>query len=243
MADNLAEASPSFIFAPSGQTIVAEALSASPGGSPDEERDRNRSKWSALRDGAGGSYINESAITGQPSSFGPDLERDVRLSYHATSIYNADILVACSRVQIDLMDAEVRKTLDALCSGLCSSCKFEKVYLFDVPTKTYIAADSSPYDENNFEAISEYLKFLIQFSGLYRNLGKFAEDGKKLSASLGPSYTASAVRLSSDTTLGFHQVNSHLALAFVVRTDIHMKKSGMIVGVGCPICESRYPQD
>lgn len=119
------------------------------------------------------------------------------------------------------------------------------MYLFDVPTKTYIAADSTPYDENNFEAVSEYLSFLVQFSELYRSLGETIDVGRggdsgrtgthqaEKSSSNGdelrPRFAASAARLSSDTTLGFHQVNAHLALAYVVRTDIHTKNAGMIV--------------
>lgn len=108
---------------------------------------------------------------------------------------------------------------------LPQSCKFEKVYLFDVPTKSYIAADSSPFDENNFEAISEYLSFLVQFSGLYCSLGKVPadEDGKSETR-----YSTSIARLSPDSTLGVHQINHHLALAFAVRTDIHTKHAGMI---------------
>ncbi|PWN37955.1 uncharacterized protein FA14DRAFT_142678 [Meira miltonrushii] len=161
--------------------------------------------------------------------FGPDLERDVRLSFHATSIYNPSVFVAVSRVQMGLMNSDVSRTLEDMCNGLAHSCKFEKVYLFDVPTKTYISADSSPYDENNFEAISEYLNFLVQFSGLY---GSLANEQIQKESDKGTDrevrYSASIVRLSPDTTLGFHQINHHMALAFIMRTDIHTKHAGMI---------------
>lgn len=240
VADNLADASASFIFAPTAQEILAEAAA---------ERERQETldgdfgtslapaggygTLSASSDRGGGasgtalgtSMSNFASTGGLPSGIGPDLERDVQLSFHTTSIYNPSVFVAFSRVQIGLMNADVSRTLEALCNGLSNSCKFEKVYLFDVPTKTFISADSSPFDENNFEAVSEYLNFLVQFSGLYRNLGDQADSSANAQEAR---YSASIARLSPDTTLGFHQINYHLALAFTVRTDIHTKHAGMI---------------
>lgn len=70
--------------------------------------------------------------------------------------------------------------------------------------------------------MSEYLNFLVNFSGLYRNLGDSNNDRSIR-------YSTSSARLSSDTTLAFHQVNSHLALAYIVRSDIHSENTGMIV--------------
>lgn len=250
VADNLADASASFIFAPTAHDILADAaarrerresfdaelaVSSMEGGGAANEVGENQSSATfrgmpGSTDPAGPYESNfASSTAGLPSSFGPDLERDVRLSFHATSIYNPSVFVAVSRVQMGLMNNDVSKTLEDLCNGLANSCKFEKVYLFDVPTKTYISADTSPYDENNFEAISEYLNFLIQFSGLYGSLAN--EQSRKesdKSTDREVRYSASNVRLSPDTTLGFHQINHHMALAFIMRTDIHTKHAGMI---------------
>ena len=253
VADNLADASASFIFAPTAHDILADAaarrerresfdaelaVSSMEGGGAANTVGGNPS-GATFRGGMPGSsdpsgpYESNfaSSTAGLPSSFGPDLERDVRLSFHATSIYNPSVFVAVSRVQMGLMNNDVSRTLEDLCNGLAHSCKFEKVYLFDVPTKTYVSADSSPYDENNFEAISEYLNFLVQFSGLYGNLANEKnQKGSNKDNDTDPEtrHSASIVRLSPDTTLGFHQINHHMALAFIMRTDIHTKHTGMI---------------
>ncbi|MCO5573435.1 hypothetical protein L7F22_027206 [Adiantum nelumboides] len=251
VADNLADASASFIFAPTAHDILADAaarrerresfdaelaVSSIEGGGAVNPVGGNPS-GATFRGGMPGTSVPSGpyesnfapSIAGLPSSFGPDLERDVRLSFHATSIYNPSVFVAVSRVQMGLMNNDVSRTLEDLCNGLAHSCEFEKVYLFDVPTKTYVSADSSPYDENNFEAISEYLNFLIQFSGLYGSLANEQTQQDKDSIAEGETrYSASIVRLSPDTTLGFHQINHHMALAFIMRTDIHTKHAGMI---------------
>ncbi|UZJ52705.1 hypothetical protein CBS101457_002025 [Exobasidium rhododendri] len=161
---------------------------------------------------------------GLPSGIGSDLERDVRLSFHVTSILNCSINIAWSRVQIDLMNVEVSRTLESICNGLCSSSKLEKVFLFDVPSKTYVTADGSPFDEATFDMISDYLTFLVQFSGLYSSSGvKYDKDGHGADR-----YASSVMRLAPDTTLAFHQVNDHLGLVYVVRNDLQARNAGMI---------------
>jgi Ras-related GTP-binding protein C/D len=98
----------------------------------------------------------------------------------------------------------------------------EKVFLFDVPSKTYITADGSPFDEATFDMISDYLTFLVQFSGLYGSSSDQAEDGPER-------YASSVMRLAPDTTLAFHQVNHHLGFVYVVRNDLQARNAGMIV--------------
>ena len=244
MADNLADASQSFIFAPTAHEILAEALAAQDS-HLDLQQESGHDGTAYSRTLAAASQSNF-ASTGLPSSIGPDLEHDVRLSFHVTSILNCSINIAWSRVQIDLMNIEVSKTLEAICNGLCSvsgkgdgrgdplthfcpqSSKLEKVYLFDVPSKTYIAADGSPFDEATFEVISDYLTFLVQFSGLY---GKVS--GGSSSTQVTSRYSSSSMRLAPDTTLAFHQVNAHLGLVYVVRNDLHTRNGGMIVSGAC----------
>lgn len=95
------------------------------------------------------------------------------------------------------------------------SSKLEKVYVFDVPSLTYICADSSPFDENSFEAVSEYLRFLVQFSGLYSPLtvpSQTSTGGHRLMADQeavrNERYATSNTRLNPDLTLAFYQINT-----------------------------------
>ena len=50
---------------------------------------------------------------------------------------------------------------------LSQANKLDKVFLFDVPTRTYIAADTSPFDRASFDVASEYVSFLTRFADLY----------------------------------------------------------------------------
>lgn len=235
MADNLSDASQSFIFASTAQDILAEAATAQDSALEQQQEGG----------GAGGEVINNMAYSssfrgtamqsnftsnGLPSGIGPDLEHDVRLSFHVTSILNCSINIAWSRVQIDLMNVEVSRSLEAICNGLCNSSKLEKVFLFDVPSKTYITADGSPFDEATFEVISDYLTFLIQFSGLYSNLNKSTNNPDNYNQ-----YASSTLRLAPDTTLAFHQVSATLALVYVVRNDLQAKNAAMIVSHICSL--------
>ncbi|PWN29490.1 hypothetical protein BDZ90DRAFT_230360 [Jaminaea rosea] len=57
----------------------------------------------------------------------------------------------------------------------------EKLYLLDLPTRTYLASDSSPFDKTTFQVVCDYLGFLVNLSGLFANLkhqggAKMAED-------------------------------------------------------------------
>lgn len=47
------------------------------------------------------------------------------------------------------------------------SCTFDKVMLFDVPSRTYIGLDAGPFDAGSFDVASEYVSFLGEMSSLY----------------------------------------------------------------------------
>jgi Ras-related GTP-binding protein C/D len=128
VADNLSDASQSFIFASTAQDILAEAaaaqdaelnlIEANGGQDSNSNNNANMAYSSSFRGGTAQQSNFTSA--GLPSGIGPDLERDVRLSFHVTSILNCSINIAWSRVQIDLMNVEVSKTLESICNGLCN---------------------------------------------------------------------------------------------------------------------------
>jgi Ras-related GTP-binding protein C/D len=240
VADNLSDASQSFIFAPTAHEILAEAAAAQDSMLELQEENGAEGSNSSATAAATGTishspYFRSSTAlqsnfttAGLPSGIGPDLEHDVRLTFHVTSILNCSINIAWSKVQIDLMNVEVSKTLESICNSLCNSSKLEKVFLFDVPSKTYVTADTSPFDEATFEVISDYLTFLIQFSGLYGNIAKVDKDSQE---SYTNRYSTSTLKLAPDTTLAFHQINAHLALVYVIRNDLQIRHGGMIVSV------------
>ncbi|KAK0555576.1 GTP-binding protein gtr2 [Tilletia horrida] len=174
---------------------------------------------------------------------------DLDIHYHLTSIYDSSIFVAFSRVIRELMKTNTfTHQLDDLCDRLNSTCSMERTYIFDVPNRLYLAADNSPSDGNAFSTMSAYLKFLLQFSGIYSHLQEpgpgageapSEENGNllgvpqkerppaRLPISTGR-YASSTARLTKDISLAFWQLNNSLALVSMLRTDTYAKQAGLL---------------
>jgi len=90
---------------------------------------------------------------------------NVPITFHLTSIYNHSIFEAFSKVIQKLIPH--LGTLEAMLNNLCRSCRFEKVYLFDVLSKIYIATDSSPMDMSSYEICSDYIDVIVDISEVY----------------------------------------------------------------------------
>ena len=58
-------------------------------------------------------------------------------------------------------------TLEALLNTVKSSCGMEKVYLFDVLSKIYIASDTSPVDMAAYELCSDWIDTIVDMSEIY----------------------------------------------------------------------------
>lgn len=82
-----------------------------------------------------------------------------------TSIYDHSIFEAFSKVIQKLIPHLA--TLEAMLNDLCRACRFEKVYLFDVLSKIYIATDSSPLDMASYEICSDLIDVVIDVSEIY----------------------------------------------------------------------------
>jgi Ras-related GTP-binding protein C/D len=90
---------------------------------------------------------------------------NINISYHLTSIYDHSIFEAFSKVIQKLIP--VLPTLEGLLNVLCSNSGLEKVYLFDVLSKIYIATDASPVDIASYEICSDFIDVIIDMSDLY----------------------------------------------------------------------------
>ena len=87
------------------------------------------------------------------------------VSFYPTSIYNSSIYEAFSKVIHKLVTP--LPTLEALLNTTAASCKFDKVYLFDVLSKIYIASDTSPNDMATYEICSDYMDLIADTTSLY----------------------------------------------------------------------------
>jgi Ras-related GTP-binding protein C/D len=85
--------------------------------------------------------------------------------FYQTSIYDHSIFEAFSKV-IQKLIPEL-PTLEALLNSLCSNCRFEKAYLFDLVSKIYIATDTSPTDLGSYEICSDYIDVILDITEIY----------------------------------------------------------------------------
>ena len=87
------------------------------------------------------------------------------VSFYQTSIYDHSIFEAFSKVIQKLIPQ--LPTLESLLNSLCSNCRIEKAYLFDVLSKIYIATDTSPTDIGSYEVCSDYIDVIVDISEIY----------------------------------------------------------------------------
>ena len=87
------------------------------------------------------------------------------VSFYQTSIYDHSVFEAVSNVVQKLMPQ--LPTLESLLNSLCANCRIQKAYLFDIPSKIYIASDTSPSDARSYEVCSDLIDVVVDVSELW----------------------------------------------------------------------------
>ena len=87
------------------------------------------------------------------------------ISYHSTSIFDSSIFEAFSKVMQSLVPQ--LPVLESLLDTIGASCHFEKVYLFDVISKIYIASDTTSVDLRAYELCSDFINIIVDLSEVY----------------------------------------------------------------------------
>ena len=87
------------------------------------------------------------------------------ITYHSTSIFDSSIFDAFSKVMQGLVPQ--MPILESQLNTITASCRFEKVYIFDVISKIYIASDTSPVDLSSYEICSDYINLIVDMSEVY----------------------------------------------------------------------------
>ncbi|KDQ18062.1 hypothetical protein BOTBODRAFT_128055 [Botryobasidium botryosum FD-172 SS1] len=93
---------------------------------------------------------------------------DFPLNFYLTSVFDQSIFDALSRVVMRLVDQ--LPTVENLLELLCTNSGIQKAFLFDMRTLLYIATNNSLVDSETHELCCDYVKLLMQFSDLYKNL-------------------------------------------------------------------------
>lgn len=108
----------------------------------------------------------------------------VQISFFLTSIFDHSIYEAFSRI-VQKLIYEL-PALENLLDLVMQYSNFDKVFLFDINSKIYVATDSSPVDIQTYEVCAEFIDVSIDLDGIYKNDGDDIENnGLKCVSKLG----------------------------------------------------------
>ncbi|KAF2277222.1 ras-related GTP-binding protein-like protein C [Westerdykella ornata] len=169
------------------------------------------------------------------------------VSFYQTSIYDHSIFEAFSKVIQKLIPQ--LPTLEALLDSLCQSCRIEKAYLFDIMSKIYIAADTSPTDGGSYEIASDYIDVVIDVSEIYgwdRTLALEVEE-EEIRGESGCNDAESLITMErkGNHYLYLREINKYLALICLMGDDSPAEKKAVIdynVGVFQTALKQVFPR-
>lgn len=87
------------------------------------------------------------------------------ISFYPTSVYDHSISEALSKV-LQILNPQLA-TFESLLNTLSASCKMQKLYLFDVLSKLYVASDTYPVDMAGYALCSDYIDTIVDLSEIY----------------------------------------------------------------------------
>ena len=87
------------------------------------------------------------------------------ISFYLTSIYDYTVFEAFSKVIQKLVPT--LPALENILNNVAQTCAFEKLYLFDVLSKIYVATDASPSDMLNYELLADFIDMVVDMSDQY----------------------------------------------------------------------------
>lgn len=134
--------------------------------------------------------------------------------FHLTSIFDHSIFEAFSKIIQRLIPQ--LPTLENLLNAFCSSSAVDKIFLFDVQSKIYIATDSSPVDLSTYELCSDCIDVIIDMSSIYVNHSERQSNSME---------TISAIKL-RDSSLYLRQINRFMAVICLIRSGA-LEKAGL----------------
>ncbi|KAJ3392290.1 hypothetical protein HDU84_004555 [Entophlyctis sp. JEL0112] len=147
---------------------------------------------------------------------------DVHIGFHLTSIYDHSVFEAFSKVVQRILGAEdVLPTLENLLNILRSNSGIEKAFLFDTPTKIYIATDSSPVDVQSYELCADMMDVVIDISAVYSSSNYSSAQSQH------QEHNGSVIRLSNSMVLYMRAVDDALSLVCLLREE-NFEKSALI---------------
>lgn len=130
----------------------------------------------------------------------------VQVSFYLTSIFDHSIYEAFSRIVQKLVPE--LPSLENMLDNLVAHSSIDKVFLFDVNSKIYVATDSSPVDIQTYEVCAEFIDITIDLDDLYVDGDASKSDEVK-----------SISYLANGSVLYLKQMIRGLALVALIRND------------------------
>ncbi|KAJ3876704.1 Gtr1/RagA G protein conserved region-domain-containing protein [Lentinula edodes] len=97
------------------------------------------------------------------------IEQQLLMNFYLTSIFDHSLHLAFSKVLQRLTDS--LPYLEELLNIYCANSQASKVFLFDAPSRLYVASDASPVDTATYNLCCDNLAMINAFgTGLYRSV-------------------------------------------------------------------------
>ncbi|THW53915.1 ras-related GTP-binding protein-like protein C [Aureobasidium pullulans] len=146
------------------------------------------------------------------------------VSFYQTSIYDHSVFESISKVIQKLLPQ--LPTLESLLNSLCSTCRIQKAYLFDIITKIYIASDTSPQDTNSYEICSDFIDVVVDIGELYG--WSRPQQGEKTEFNNHACESMVTMEKKGQNYLYLREMNRYLALVCIMGDDNPMEKKVLI---------------
>ncbi|XP_003737312.1 ras-related GTP-binding protein C [Galendromus occidentalis] len=141
-------------------------------------------------------------------------DNSTQVTLNLTSIYDHSIFEAFSKTTQRLIPQ--LPTLENLLTVFISNSLIERGFLFDLPSKIYIATDAFPVDMQIYELCCDMLDLTMDISAIYGTTSVPFDER-----------SASVIRLSNETVLYLKEVGQGLALVCIIRLE-SFKNQGLI---------------
>jgi Ras-related GTP-binding protein C/D len=153
----------------------------------------------------------------------------VQVSFYLTSIFDHSIYEAFSRI-VQKLIVEL-PSLENMLDNLVQHSLIDKVFLFDINSKIYVATDSNPVDIQIYEVCAEFIDITIDLDDLYAEdeveaLASSEHNSESQPGSLvsqstkaTPKELKSISHLSNGSILYLKQMIRGLALVALIRND------------------------
>lgn len=147
----------------------------------------------------------------------------VQVSFYLTSIFDHSIYEAFSRIVQKLIPE--LPSLENMLDNLVVHSSIDKVFLFDVNSKIYVATDSSPVDIQTYEVCAEFIDITIDLDELYAETDRQQNSNNQNNNNnsdrffTSPEDIRSISHLSNGSILYLKQMIRGLALVALIRND------------------------